>query len=148
VDVRVAEGHVLVGALGGGVEGKGLAHGVLAEWGRYAGAIDAGGGGEDEVLGRIAARGLEDVGKADEVAVHIGLGVGEAVAHASLGAEVDDVVGLEAVDQAEQRGSIGEIGADEAEALAPFESGEASLLEGDGVVIVDVVDPEHLGLPR
>ena len=57
---------------------------------------------------------------------------------------MDDVVGLKTINQAKQHKNINKINTNKTKTLTPFESSEASLLEGDGVVVVDVVDPKHL----
>lgn len=151
VKVGVAVGHHFVGLFGGAVEGEGVAGIVVfGEGGRGAGAVNAAGGGEDGMFGRVGAGGFEEVKEADEVALHVGAGVIDAVAHVGLGAEVDDVVGLKVGPEAEEFSGVGKVELDEAEAVGVGgggEVGEAVAFEGNGVVGVEVVDAEHVAVP-
>ena len=90
---------------------------------------------------------LEHVAMADEVGLHVGCRVLDAVADAGLGAEVDDAV--EARCASARRFSavgIGEIDPLEAEAIAELarEAVEPRPLQRGIVIIVEIVDPDDL----
>ena len=91
VELRVGMGHQLVALLGGGVEAYGVVHLVVCRIGHLlVAAIYGRGRGIDQMFHFVVAARLEDVVETDEVALDIGVGVGDAVAHACLGGEVDD----------------------------------------------------------
>lgn len=91
VEFRVGMGHQLVALLRGGVEAHGVVHLVVCRIRHLlVAAIDGRGRGIDQMLHFVVAARLEDVVESDEVALDIGVGIGNAVAHACLGSEVDD----------------------------------------------------------
>ena len=90
VEFRVGMGHQLVALLRGGVEAYGVVYLVVCRIGHLLiAAIDGRGRGIDQMFHFVVAARLEDVVESDEVALDIGVGVGDAVAHACLGGEVD-----------------------------------------------------------
>ena len=106
------------------------------------GAVDAAAARVREVLHALVAAGLEHVGEADEVALDVGVRVGERVADARLGGQVDDALG--AGGGRVDGGRVGEVFADVAVAGVPGEPLEARLLEADVVVVVDDVEADDL----
>ena len=96
--------------------------------------------------GRMRAGELEHVAVADEVRLHIGLRVLDAVANARLRAEMDDAFELDAVRKALERFGIGEIDPLEAEAVAELarQIVEPRLLERRIVIIVEIVDSDDV----
>ncbi|MCY1293874.1 hypothetical protein D9M70_431470 [compost metagenome] len=68
----------------------------------------------------------------------------DGVPHAGLGGEVDDLFEGVAGEQVEQPLLVGDIQALEAEAGASRQPVEARLLERHAVVVVEVVDADHL----
>lgn len=79
------------------------------------------------------AAGFEDVVEADEVGLDVSIGVGDAIADAGLGCEVDYnlrmVFGEDAVDE----GAVGDVAADEGEgrgrpSISPLRGGLATAL--------------------
>ncbi len=90
----------------------------------------------------VAAR-FKDVQEAGEVAVEVRGGVGDGVAHPSLGGEVDHKA--EAMEGKEliESSRIGDIELLEGEG-GVYELAESRFLEGDGVVVVEVVDADDL----
>ena len=116
IELGIAVGHEFVGLLGGCVKGDGVIHAVIGrERDFLVAAVDAGAGGVNQVFHRshtgdrprcairdssigvsphCAAAGFEDVVEADEVGLDIGIGVGDAIAHTSLGCEVDNDLGI------------------------------------------------------
>src|ERR1035438_187958 len=110
VSSSVALGHELVAALGGAVKrGRKARIILLAKRGLGAGAVNAAARCVNKVFRRGAAATLEHVGKAYEVALHVGGGVFDAVPHAGLGAQVRDVVRLEVLHERYKPGRVGKI---------------------------------------
>ncbi|MCY1441872.1 hypothetical protein D9M71_582110 [compost metagenome] len=68
----------------------------------------------------------------------------DGVPYAGLGSEVDDLLEGVAGEQFEQSGLVGDIQALEAEAGAGRQPIEPRLLERHAVVVVEVVDADHL----
>lgn len=143
IEMGVGMGHEFVGLLAGGVEGDGVVDVVVdGEGHEGVGAVDRGGGGKDEVADGVVAAALEDIEEAGDVAVDVGVGVDEGVADAGLGGQVDD--GAETVfgEEVGHAASIGKVEADEGEAGAALELGEAGVFEGGVVVVVEVVEAD------
>ena len=89
--MTVIKSKELIAFLGGGIQGNGIVcHVRLLEWDLHRIAINAGGRGVNEVVDRILPAGFEDIVKAEDIGLDIGIGVFEAVPHAGLGGEVDD----------------------------------------------------------
>ena len=83
----------------------------------------------------VAAR-LEDVVESDEVALDIGVGIGDAVAHACLGSEVDDYGYMVVREDVLHSGLVGDGGVDEGPvALKRLYLLQAFILDVDIVVI-------------
>lgn len=92
----------------------------------------------------VAAR-LEDVVESDEVALDVGVGVGDAVAHACLGGEVDHYCYLVFGEDCLHSGLVGDGGVDEGPvALQRLYLLQAFILDVDIVVVGDAVDAYHL----
>ena len=92
----------------------------------------------------MVAAGFEDVVEADEVALDVGIGVGDGVAHARLGSEVHDqgeaLLGEEAFDQS----LVGQVALDEAPVASQrVDFAQALLLESDVIVVIERVEPDH-----
>src|SRR6185295_16290999 len=100
--------------------------------------------GEDQVLRRLRAAALEDIGEADQVGLHVRARVLERIAHARLRREVQHRVRLLALEYFLQGGGIGDIHARKAKALPALQAREARLLQLDRVVGREVVDADHL----
>ena len=95
IEGAVAVGEEFIALLGGGVEADGVVDAVFdAEGDLLVAAVDAAGGGVDEVLNRVMPAGFEDVVEAEDVALDVGVGVVDGVADAGLGGEVDDNIEL------------------------------------------------------
>ena len=147
--MTVAVRHQFVGALGRRVELQGVIGAVmLAERQPRIRAIDAAGAGIDEVRrGGMAAR-LEDIGKADQVALDIGMRIFQAVAHAGLRGEMDHPVERTFREAPLHRGAVRKVRLVEAIRSAavggdPVENAEPRPLERRIVIVVDVVEPDH-----
>ena len=90
VEFAISMGHQLVALLGGGVEAHGIVYLVVCRvWHFFVSAIDGRGRGIDQMFHLMVAARFEDVVKSDEVALDVSVGIGDAVAHACLGGEVD-----------------------------------------------------------
>ncbi len=148
VELGVAVGKELVALLGGGIEADGVVYTVVGRERHFlVAAIDAAAAGVDEVFHRIVAACLEDVVEADDVALDIHVGILDAIADTGLCGEVhhdvETVLGKEAVDQllVGDASSDKEVVALDIVLLATLvEHAQAVLLEGDIVVVVEVVE--------
>ena len=61
------------------------------------------------------AAGFEDVIEADEVGLDVSVGIGDAIAHASLGSQIHDNMRLILGENAVDEGAVGYVAADECE---------------------------------
>ena len=96
IELAVGVGQQLVALLGGGVEADWVVHLVIGGVRHLpVGAVDAGRGGVDQVLHAGAssvvavAAGLKDVVESDQVALYVGVWIGDAVPDPGLGCKVD-----------------------------------------------------------
>ena len=90
VELAISMGHQLVALLRGGVEAYGVVYLVVCRIGHLLiAAIDGRGRGVDQMFHLMVTARLENVVEPDEVALDIGVGIGDAVAHACLGGQVD-----------------------------------------------------------
>ena len=96
------------------------------------------------MLHGVVPAGLEDVQEADEVALEVGIRVGDGVADAGLCGEVDDCVEALGREEGVEGLLVGDVHLDEALALTGAELGYASVLEPDVIVVVEVVDADYL----
>jgi hypothetical protein len=92
----------------------------------------------------MRAAGLEDVGEADQVALQVGGGIFRAVADVGLCTEVNDVVRLKVLENPAELRRVGKVRAHETEALQLLQPGQPRALQLDRVVVVEVVEAEHL----
>ena len=92
---------------------------------------------------RMIAATLEKIGKADEIAGHIGRGIGEAVADAGLGGEMDDDLRPGADDKPVGRIAIGDIadGGHKSEFAAQML--KPRVLELHVIIGREIVEPGH-----
>ena len=147
--VAVGVGHQLVGFLGGGVHADGVVHRiVLGERHLGVAAVDAGAAGVGQVRHLVVAAAFQDVHEADDVAVDIGMRVFDRVAHAGLGGEVDDAVEFFFGEELFDALAIGDIHLHEAEAGVRLQARQAVALELRVVVIIQIVEADHLVTPR
>ena len=88
--MRIGVGHQLVGLLAGGVQTQWMIDAVVCGK-RQPGvaAVDGARRGVDEVLRPRVAAPLQNVGEADQIAVHIRLGIDQRVANAGLGGQMN-----------------------------------------------------------
>ena len=96
-----------------------MIHGVFFREGHaHITAIDAGTAGVDQMPRFVMAAGFQHVHEASQVGVHVGVGLLQRVAHASLSGQVHDTVKLFAVKQGLQRGVVADVEQLEAEIRA------------------------------
>ncbi len=137
VELRVGMGHQLVALLRGGVEAHGIVYLVVCRvWHFFVAAIDGRGRGIDQMFHLMVAARFEDVVKSDEVALDVSVGIGDAVAHACLGGQVDDYGYTVVREDCLHSGLIGDGGMDEGPiALQRLYLLQALILDVDIVVI-------------
>jgi hypothetical protein len=93
-------------------------------------------------------RELEHVEVADQVRVNVGVRVFDRIADAGLGAEMDDLVEPLAGGGRGQRRIVGKIDLQERETVVPpVQLRKAIAFQLGAVIIVDVVEPDHLLAP-
>lgn len=144
VDVGIAVSHHLVGLLRGGVErDRMLRRMVLGEWLKGVCPVDRARGGVDQMAGLGPKRSLEDVPEAHQVRVDIGERILQGIPDPDLGGEVIDDGKRLVLEEPQKAGPVHDIHPVEGKALPGEKAGEAGLLEGDLVVVVQVVDPHH-----
>ena len=152
VEMAVGVGHQLVGLLGGGIQAHRMVHRLrLAEGQIAVAAIHRAAAGIHQVLHLLVAAALQHMAHRHQVALHVGAGILQGVAHAGLGRQVDQPVGPHGRQQRRQRRAIGQVelmkppGARAAAGgclgLQPL---QARLFEGGVVVGIEIVDPHHL----
>lgn len=153
VELAVGMGHQFVALLGGGIEGDGVVYLVVGTVGHLlVAAIDAGGGGIDEVLYPTlvlfvtVAAGFEDVIETDEVSLDIGTGVGDAVTYTGLGSEVDYNLGFVLSKEAVNQLFVGNVAFNKGEVGILRQLGEALFLKTHVVVVVHIVDSDNYGV--
>jgi hypothetical protein len=91
------------------------------------------------MLDRVVPTALEDVDEGDEIGVHVGVRVGEGIAHAGLGGEMDHALGPHPGEEVRNGGAVGEVELLEGEAGAPLELGQAGEFEADVVIVIEDV---------
>ena len=147
VHVRVTVRDDLVGLLRRAVERDGLVGVVvLAKRRLRPRAVDAAAGGEHEVFRRRAAASFEHTGKSVEVAVRVSGGLFDAVAHARLRAEVDDVGRFEVRHERGEFIRVGEISLHKTKLIrrgVRCELIEPRTFERRIIVVADHVHAEH-----
>lgn len=146
VELAIGMGHQLVALLRGGVEAYGVVHLVVCRIRHLlVAAIYGRGRGIDQMFHFVVTARLEDVVEPYEVALDVGVGIGDAVAHACLGGEVDDYGYMVVREDCLHGCLIGDGGVDEGPvALKRLYLLQAFILDVDIVVVGDAVDADHL----
>src|SRR5262249_43558372 len=106
------------------------------------GAIDRGGRGVGEMRRLIMPASLQNVGKTDDVRLHIIMRMGEAVAHTRLGGEMDNALEAVGSENGVDGSPIRQIGADKGPAARRsggciVQDRKPRLLQGRVVVVID-----------
>ena len=143
VKMTVGMRHQFAGFLGGCIE----AHRVVdvmvhAEGHVGVGAIDAGATGIDQVLYIGVAAALEDIDETYQVAVDVGMGVFEGVAHASLCGRVEHAIEVVFFEECLHCFAVSHVHFYEGEFVVTFNEFQAIEFELDFIVIVEVVDAD------
>ena len=146
VELGVGMSHQLVALLRGGVEAYGVVHLVVCRIRHFlVAAIYGRGRGIDQMFHFVMTACFKDVVETDEVALDIGVWVGDAVAHACLGGEVDHYGYLVFGEDCLHGCLVGDGGVDEGPvALKRLYLLQAFILDVDIVVVGDAVDADHL----
>jgi hypothetical protein len=87
---------------------------------------------------------LEDVEKANDIAVDVHMRILERVAHAGLGREMDDALRPFALEELCHSPSVGNVELDEPETGLRCKLRQPGLLQGNIVVVVEIVQPENV----
>ena len=95
------------------------------------------------MLNRVLAAAFEDVHEADQIAVDVGVGVEQRVAHTGLGRQVNHALETFSGEQRGHRRPVGDVHLDEAKIALPRQAGQAGVLEANVVIVVEVVDADH-----
>jgi hypothetical protein len=106
------------------------------------GAVDGGGGGEDQVLHPAVPAAFKDVDETYQVAVDVGVGIFQGVAHPGLGGQVDHLGKPLGGEQSRDPGTVRQVHPGKAKVGVSHELRQTSLLEADVVVVVEVVEPD------
>jgi len=151
VELAVGVCHKLVALFGGGVQRDRIVDFVVGGV-RYllVAAVHAGGAGVHEVFDLIVAACFQNVVESDEVALDIGVGVGDGIADACLGGEVHDDGEVVFLKEAVDCSLVGEVCLDECPLFAGrcregFDFLEAFVLDVHVVVIGNGVEADEFG---
>ena len=96
------------------------------------------------MLRRMAPDRLQHIGKPDQIAMRVRSGVLQAVADARLRAQMHHVVRPELVIDGVERRRIRKVRLHETEPLGLFQLGQARPLQLDRIIVVEIIDPQHL----
>ena len=94
------------------------------------------------MLNRVLAAALEDVHEAHQIAIDVGVGVEQRVAHTGLGRQVNHALETFSGEQRGHRRPVGDVHLDEAKIALPRQAGQAGALEANVVLVVEVVDAD------
>lgn len=158
VHAGIAVGHGFVGLLGGGIEAYRCIGGLCFAEGHLVGvAIYGRTTGEHQVLDRVLAAAFQDVEEALHIAVDVGVGVFNGVAHACLCRQVDDDVENFLCKELFQMMFIGDVELGKADAVLTLQEfvvfnavggntllPQSRQLEVHTVVGIEVVDAYHV----
>ncbi len=137
-------GHELVGLFGGGVEAERVIDIVMhRERHGGVGAVNAGAAGVDQVLHAIVAAALQDVAKANEVAIDVRERVFKGVTHAGLRCQVNHTLGFMALKQFGHTGAVDHVHADMDVVGVISLPSEPGFFQSWIVIIVMVVDADN-----
>src|SRR6266480_4622485 len=86
---------------------------------------------------------FENVQKTDDVAIDVRVGILERIAHAGLSRQMNDAIGRFALEDIFHSSLVGNVDLDEAETVALNQPLQSRLLQGNVVVVVEVVQPPN-----
>src|SRR5690606_19988654 len=98
----------------------------------------------NEMFDVVVTAALEHVDEADDVAVDVGVRVGDRVAHAGLGGQVDNYRRLALVEEPVEGRSVDEVELAEGEGVVALQAFQTGQLERNVVVVIDVINAHYL----
>jgi hypothetical protein len=96
------------------------------------------------MLYRIVPAAFQYVRKAGEVAVDVGVGILQGIAHTGLGGKIHYNFRLFLIKKFRNSPSICKIGQGESEREVSFQNGQTVLFELDVIVVVKIINPDNL----
>ena len=145
VQMAVGVGHQLIGFLGRGVQADRMIHIVMHRKRHLGiGAIHRTGRGVDQMLDRVMTAGFQDIHEADQVGIHVGMGILQRIAHPGLRRQIDHPLGLVLGKNLGQRRPIFQTGPKVGKAGMRLQPGQPRLFQGHVVIIVEVVVADDL----
>ena len=96
------------------------------------------------MLHTMMAASLQDVHETHQIRIHVGVGILNGIPHPGLRGQVDDSLGLFLCEESLHAGAVGQVELVETETRTPAEFGQPGLLQADVVVVVEVVESDHL----
>gem|GEM_PF-3844699 len=99
------------------------------------------------MLNFVMPASLEDVDEANQVGVNVGMGVFNGVANPGLRRQVDDARRCELAEGFRHFLTVGDVLADFGKPVPGGQPRKSCLLEGDIVIVVDVIDANDLIAP-
>ena len=91
---------------------------------------------------------FENVQETDDIAIDVGVGILERMAHTRLSRQMYDPIGRFALEHVVDSCPVGNVDLDEAEAVALSQPRQSRLLQGNVVVVVEVVQPQNIVAAR
>src|SRR6266480_8087728 len=91
---------------------------------------------------------FENVQKTDDIAIDVGVGILERMAHTRLSRQMYDPIWRFALEHFFDSCPVGNVGLDEAETLVPGQPRQSRLLQGNVVVVVEVVQAQNIVAAR
>ncbi|MNP23643.1 hypothetical protein D3C76_1163600 [compost metagenome] len=144
VEMAVAVGEQLIGALGGGVQGNWMLDRVIdAEWQFAVGAVHRTARRVDQLRGLKMPAGFQYIQKPDEVRLRVGIRVVQGITNACLSGQVHHLGEPMGFEQRHQGRLIDNVHGVETETLQFTQLLEPCLFEFDAVVMVEVVDANN-----
>ena len=134
-------GHQLIAFFAGCIETEGVIH-ILVNRKRHGGigTINAGAAGIDQMLHTMMTAALEDMGKANNVAVDVSKWVVDGVTHASLGRQIDHPLWLVCGETVFNGLAISQVNSQMRVIGMAIKTRQTGLFDGRVVIVVVVVN--------
>jgi hypothetical protein len=144
-EVGIAVRHQLVGLFGGCIERHRMVDVAPDGEGHvFISAVDRAGGGVEEVPDAVVPAALEDVEEALDVALGVGAGIHQRIAHAGLRRQVHHEFEGPLVEHFLHGQAVFDGGLHEPEVPVVRQPGQPGFLEAHVVIVVEVVEARHL----
>src|SRR5438552_9883158 len=91
---------------------------------------------------------FENVQKTDDIAIDVRVGILERIAHAGLSRQMNDAIRWFALEDIFHSFPVGNVDLNEVETVVLGEPRQSCLLQGNVVVVVEVVQPENIVAAR